>query len=137
MAELRSVDPRILLPNPNNPRTTPVPPAMDEQLVASIKAVGIIQPPSVTPKDDKLIIALGNRRVKAAYAMPMRPPRRCPLPHPEIRPLCAHLSESSCAQSATGGKPSIPDCQRGARRRIRVSWRRCAASCFALDRPPR
>ena len=40
MAELRSVDPRILQPNPNNPRTTPVPPAMDEQLLASIKAVG-------------------------------------------------------------------------------------------------
>jgi ParB/RepB/Spo0J family partition protein len=66
MAELRSVDPRILQPNPNNPRTTPVPPAMDEQLIASIKAVGIIQPPCVTPKDDKLMIAVGNRRVKAA-----------------------------------------------------------------------
>ena len=66
MAELRSVDPRILQSNPNNPRTTPVPPAMDEQLLASIKAVGIIQPPCVTPKDDKLIIAVGNRRVKAA-----------------------------------------------------------------------
>ena len=48
MAELRSVDPRTLQPNPNNPRTTPVPPAMDEQLLASIKAVGIIQPPCVS-----------------------------------------------------------------------------------------
>jgi ParB/RepB/Spo0J family partition protein len=66
MAELRGVDPRILQPNPNNPRTTPVPPAMDEQLLASIKAVGIIQPPCVTPKDDALMIAVGNRRVKAA-----------------------------------------------------------------------
>src|SRR5271166_6119903 len=66
MAELRSVDPRILQPNPNNPRTTPVPPAMDEQLLASIKAVGIIQPPCVTLKDDTLMIAVGNRRVKAA-----------------------------------------------------------------------
>ena len=66
MAELRSVDPRILLPNQNNPRTTPVPPAMDEQLLASIKAVGIIQPPCVIPNDDRLMIAVGNRRVKAA-----------------------------------------------------------------------
>jgi ParB family chromosome partitioning protein len=66
MAELRSVDPRTLQPNPNNPRTTPVPPAMDEQLLASIKAVGIIQPPSVTTKDDGLMIVFGNRRVKAA-----------------------------------------------------------------------
>jgi ParB/RepB/Spo0J family partition protein len=39
---------------------------MDEQLVASIKAVGIIQPPSVIPKDDGLMIVVGNRRVKAA-----------------------------------------------------------------------
>jgi ParB/RepB/Spo0J family partition protein len=68
MAELRSVDPRTLQINPNNPRRTPVPPAMDEQLVASIKAVGIIQPPCVTQKDDGLTIVVGNRRVKAAIA---------------------------------------------------------------------
>ena len=60
MAELRSVDPRTLQINPNNPRRTPVPPAMDEQLVASIKAVGIIQPPCVTQKDDGLTIVVGN-----------------------------------------------------------------------------
>ena len=66
MAELRSVDPRTLQPNPNTPRTTPVPPSMDEQLLASIKAVGIIQPPSVSATDGRLIIEIGNRRVKAA-----------------------------------------------------------------------
>jgi len=66
MAELRSVDPRTLQFNPHNPRRTPAPPAMDEQLLASIKAVGIIQPPFVTPKDDGLMIVVGNRRVRAA-----------------------------------------------------------------------
>ena len=66
MAELRSVDPRTLQPNPNNPRRTPVPPAMDEQLLASINAIGIIHPPYVTPKDDGLMIVAGRRRVKAA-----------------------------------------------------------------------
>jgi ParB/RepB/Spo0J family partition protein len=66
MAELRSVDPRTLQFNPNNPRRTPAPPAMDEQLLASIKAVGIIQPPCVTAQDDGLMIVVGNRRVKAA-----------------------------------------------------------------------
>jgi ParB family transcriptional regulator, chromosome partitioning protein len=66
MAELRSVDPRTLQLNPNNPRNAPVPPAMDEQLLASIKAVGIIHPPYVTPKDNGLIIVAGRRRVKAA-----------------------------------------------------------------------
>jgi ParB/RepB/Spo0J family partition protein len=39
---------------------------MDEQLVASIKAVGIIQPPSVTANENGLMIVVGNRRVKAA-----------------------------------------------------------------------
>src|ERR1039458_5389031 len=66
MAELRSVDPRTLQSNPNNPRRTPVPPTMDEQLLASINAVGIIQPPCVIAKDDGLMIVVGNRRVKAA-----------------------------------------------------------------------
>jgi ParB family chromosome partitioning protein len=66
MAELRSVDPRTLQPNPNNPRRTPVPPAMDEQLVASIRAVGIIQPPCVSQQADGLMIEIGSRRVKAA-----------------------------------------------------------------------
>ncbi len=66
MAELRSVDPRTLQFNPNNPRRTPVPPAIDEQLAASIKAVGIIQPPCVTITDDRMTIIVGNRRVKAA-----------------------------------------------------------------------
>jgi ParB-like chromosome segregation protein Spo0J len=47
MAELRSVDPAALVPNPDNPRRTVTPQAMDDQLVASIKAIGLIQPPRV------------------------------------------------------------------------------------------
>src|ERR1700722_17196087 len=66
MAQLRSVDPRTLQANPNNPRATPVPRAMDEQMLASVKAVGIIHPPYVTPKDDGLVIVAGRRRVKAS-----------------------------------------------------------------------
>jgi len=66
MAELHRVDPRSLVPNPDNPRRTPVPPAMDDQLLASIKTIGIIQPPIVTDKDGTLIILAGNRRVAQA-----------------------------------------------------------------------
>src|ERR1035437_1120456 len=66
MAELRSIDPRTLQSNPNNPRRTPVTRAMDEQLLASIKALGMVQPPCVIPKDDGLMTVVGNRRVKAA-----------------------------------------------------------------------
>lgn len=66
MPELRSVDPRALKLNPNNPRRTPVPPTMDEQLVASIKAIGIIQPPVVREVGGELVVKAGDRRVKAA-----------------------------------------------------------------------
>ncbi len=68
MAELRSVDPTNLKPNPDNPRRTPAPVAMDEQLVASIKAIGLIQPPRVKEVDGGLFIIAGNRRVSAAIA---------------------------------------------------------------------
>ena len=39
MAELRSVDPRTLHSSPNNPRRTPASPAMDEQLLASLRSL--------------------------------------------------------------------------------------------------
>jgi ParB family chromosome partitioning protein len=68
MAELRSVAPRVLQPNPDNPRRTPVPPAMDKQLIASIRAIGIVQPPVVSEKDGALVIKAGHRRVQAAIA---------------------------------------------------------------------
>ena len=68
MAELRSVDPTTLQPNPDNPRRTPAPQAMDDQLVASIKAIGLIQPPRVKDVDGTLVLITGNRRVSAAIA---------------------------------------------------------------------
>src|SRR6202041_153035 len=67
MTELRSVDPRSLQSNPNNPRKTPVPQSMEAQLLASIKAVGIIQPPYVITSDaGALTIVAGHRRVAMA-----------------------------------------------------------------------
>ncbi|MBN9560424.1 MAG: ParB/RepB/Spo0J family partition protein [Alphaproteobacteria bacterium] len=68
MAELRSVDPSSLVPNPDNPRRTPVPPVMDEQLLASINAVGILQLPLVREKEGRLEIIDGHRRRNAAIA---------------------------------------------------------------------
>ena len=68
MAELRSVDPRLLTLNPNNPRTSPVPKEMDQQLVASIKAIGLLQPPLAREIDGALVIRAGDRRTKAAIA---------------------------------------------------------------------
>jgi ParB family transcriptional regulator, chromosome partitioning protein len=70
---LRSVDPRTLKPNPNNPRTAPVPPAQDEQLLASIRTRNIIQPPVVAEKDGDLVIRAGHRRVKMAIKLGLNP----------------------------------------------------------------
>ena len=44
MPELRNVDPRSLTLNADNPRRSPVPKEMDQQLVASIIAIGLLQP---------------------------------------------------------------------------------------------
>ena len=68
MAELRSVDPRSLKPNPDNPRKTPVPKEMDQQLVASIMAIGLLQPPVVREIDGAMVVRAGDRRTKAAIA---------------------------------------------------------------------
>ena len=68
MPELRQAAPTSLVPNPDNPRRTPTSPAMDEQLVASIRAIGIIQPPRVKEVNGALVIIAGNRRVQAAIA---------------------------------------------------------------------
>jgi ParB family transcriptional regulator, chromosome partitioning protein len=53
MAELRTVDPRLLKPDPENPRRTPASPAMDEQLRTSILAVGILHLPVVREKEGR------------------------------------------------------------------------------------
>jgi len=66
--ELRIVDPKILIPNPDNPRKMQPGELPDEQLIANIKEIGIIQPPVVRRQDDKLIIIAGDRRTAAAIA---------------------------------------------------------------------
>jgi ParB/RepB/Spo0J family partition protein len=64
--ELRKVDPRILLEDPNNTRRTQVHPAYDDQLLASIIATGgPVQPPVIRERDGALYIFVGHRRVKA------------------------------------------------------------------------
>ena len=68
MAELRNVDPRTLTLNPNNPRTSAVPKEMDQQLVASIMAIGLLQPPVVREIDGALVVRAGDRRTKASIA---------------------------------------------------------------------
>ena len=64
--ELRSVDPRTLKVNPNNPRRMSAGEHPDQQMVANILAVGILQPPVVREAAGVLEIVAGHRRVAAA-----------------------------------------------------------------------
>lgn len=66
MPELRRVSPKSLTLNPQNPRRTPTSKDMDRQLVASITAIGLIQPPVVREIDGVLVVRAGDRRTKAA-----------------------------------------------------------------------
>jgi len=67
--ELRRVDPRILKINPGNPRRIQPGEMSDAALAASIKTVGILQPPVVTETNGELTIAYGARRVRIAIAV--------------------------------------------------------------------
>lgn len=66
--ELRTVDPRKLKSNPNNPRRTSASDYLDAQMLASIKTIGLLQPPLVKEEGKKLIIQAGHRRTAACVA---------------------------------------------------------------------
>ncbi len=67
--ELRTVDPRSLKPNPNNPRKVAAPDGADDALMASIRAVGLLQPPVVRQKGADLEIIYGDRRTRAVIRL--------------------------------------------------------------------
>ena len=68
---LMKVDPRALKENPDRSRQTKSTPQADALLLATIKAVGLVQPPVIAPETDGgngYIIDSGHRRVKQAIA---------------------------------------------------------------------
>jgi ParB family chromosome partitioning protein len=68
---LLKIDPRALKPNPNSARRSPTSAQADALLLATIKAVGIVQPPIVAAEADgsnSYIINAGHRRVAQAIA---------------------------------------------------------------------
>jgi ParB family chromosome partitioning protein len=67
--ELRTVDPRTLKLNPNNPRRTKAEKFSDAQMLASIKAVGVLQPPLVREDGEELVLEFGHRRVAACIKL--------------------------------------------------------------------
>jgi len=69
--QIIKVDPRALKDNPDSMRQTKSSPQADALMLATIKAVGIVQPPVVTPETDGgngFIINAGHRRVRLAIA---------------------------------------------------------------------
>ena len=66
--ELRTVDPRKLKANPNNPRRSGAGDYLNAQMLASIKAIGLLQPPLVKEEGKKLVIQAGHRRTVACVA---------------------------------------------------------------------
>ncbi|OYR17703.1 ParB N-terminal domain-containing protein [Brucella grignonensis] len=69
--ELKFVDPRALKANPDKARRSKSNPQADALLLATIRAVGIVQPPVVAPDVDGgngFVIDAGHRRVKQAIA---------------------------------------------------------------------
>jgi ParB-like chromosome segregation protein Spo0J len=69
--ELKFVDPRSLKDNPDKARRSRSSPQADALLLATIKAVGIVQPPVVAVETDGgngFVIDEGHRRVKQAIA---------------------------------------------------------------------
>lgn len=68
---LITIDPRALTPNPDPLRRTPATPQADALLLATIKAVGIVQPPIISPQQDGgngYYIQYGHRRVTQSIA---------------------------------------------------------------------
>jgi ParB/RepB/Spo0J family partition protein len=69
--EIKLIDPRALVDNPDKARRTKSSPQSDALLLATIRAVGIVQPPVVAPQADGgngFVIQHGHRRVKQAIA---------------------------------------------------------------------
>ncbi len=67
--ELRALDPKILQPNPANPRHTTAGDHADAQLISNIRTLGILQPPVVRQENGEFIIIAGHRRVRAAVTL--------------------------------------------------------------------
>lgn len=69
--QIMKLDPRALKDNPDDARRTKSTPQSDALLLATVKAVGILQPPVVSPDTDGgngYVIQAGHRRVRQAVA---------------------------------------------------------------------
>jgi hypothetical protein len=108
--QLMKVDPRSLNENPDDARRSKSSPQSDALLLATVKAVGIIQPPVISPELDGgngYIIQAGHRRVKQAIAAPSHRSRW----HPLFSGASPVLASTETSMLAPG---TIPAADRGA-----------------------
>lgn len=71
VAEQNEVDINLITPNPQQPRTYFDEEALNE-LIVSIREVGILQPPVVREKNGKYELIMGERRYRAAKAVGLK-----------------------------------------------------------------
>jgi ParB family chromosome partitioning protein len=84
--ELKFVDPRSLKDNPDKARRSKSSPQADALLLATIKAVGVVEPPIVFAETDGgngFVIDAGHRRAKQAIAAGSRRDRGSGRPRAE------------------------------------------------------
>ena len=131
---LVKLDPRALKDNPDNMRRTKSSQQADALLLATVKAVGIVQPPVVVPETDggnEYIINAGHRRVKAAIAAGLE----------EIDVLVAEAANDNGAMRGLveniGREPLSPvDLWRAIERLVALDWTEEAIG-IALAQPVR
>ena len=115
-----TIDPRVLDANPDDARQSNSSPQADALLLATVKAVGIIQPPVVSPQSDRgngYTIQAGHRRVKAAIAAGLE----------EIQILVTEASDDNGAMRSMveniAREPLNPvDQWRGIERLVALGW---------------
>lgn len=114
------LDPRDLKDNPDTMRQSKSSPQADALLLATIKAVGIIQPPVVAPEKDggnSYVIDAGHRRVRLAIAAGLE----------EIEVLVAEAANDNGAMRSmienSAREPLNPvDQWRGIERLVALDW---------------
>jgi ParB/RepB/Spo0J family partition protein len=114
------IDPRALKDNPDDARRSKSSPQADALLLATIKAVGIIQPPVISPESDGgngYLIQAGHRRVKQAIAAGLE----------EIEVLVSEAANDNGAMRSMveniAREPLNPvDQWRGIERLVALSW---------------
>ena len=122
--ELRRVDPRTLKKNLGNPRKIQPGEMSDAALKATIKVVGVIQPPTVSEQDGALTIVYGSRRVRFADAGTIQ--RRAGArrgAHPHGREETRRLSRID-PDGATRSRRRASDCWSDSLARRRVNFSR-------------